>query len=278
MLIVSIAVPAAYGSKFLTGLPQTTLDTARYTFSSIAQGLAAIMGLLFISFVFVYERLERKFAELQDEIPNWISEINKSDLGVRINDLYGVDETTIREVLKPIFEGLKNSAANLVEEWTNIDSGGKPRHTEKDIANLVQNADRSFEAFAEMCSNLEKLDSAKKSLAFTGGSFFASIAPLALPFSFSLICLQLIDSMTSSQISKFSTITVIWSLYGFLWLVYIVWEWTRQSIETSIPARRPGAEDADLSERIKLARTYISGVRSADERLRKRRLDPKGGA
>lgn len=246
VLVISAAINIAYAFDLVSGLPMITEDTARYFFSASFQGLAAIMGLLFIAFVFVYERLERRVDDLRGGIPAIVEQIRGAGFSYRDGSL--LDEELLESLRTATSGTLRNYKMTFSEELKRLTTGEAPRWPIESFRGWEKNAHKLVKTCDAASSFFRELNSAEKKLGLAMTMLAESIAPLALPLIVSLSCLALIDMMSIVTVSELVVMTLVQAVYGFLWLLRQITNWTISSITRSITSQASIEFELDINE------------------------------
>jgi len=246
VLVISTTVNIAYAFDLFSSLPMITEDTARYFFSASFQGLAAIMGLLFIAFVFVYERLERRVDDLRGGIPAIVGQIRGA--GFSCGDGSRLDEGLLASLRTATGGTLANYRMTFSEELKRLTTGESPRWPIESFRGWEKNAHKLVETYDAASSFFSELRSAEKKLALAMTMLVESIAPLALPLIVSLSSLALIDMMSIVTVSELVVMTLVQAVYGFLWLLKQIMNWTVSSIVHTMPSQASFAHEPGINE------------------------------
>jgi len=206
---------------FLIKNQEMGIETAQFFASTIFQSLAALFGLIFISFFFAYERLERRHEENRKVIPYYCAALSNSFKLPIIR--YGIsDQGRLFMLLINCESKLKEDFNRLISDWDN--STKSPVKNDNMYSNLIERGDILKKELMDFIESLEFFNRFKSigfSMINTISIFFQMLATLIFPIIYSMSYLYSLDSMPVTDIAKNMFVIFQMTFIGMIWLILL---------------------------------------------------------
>lgn len=199
----------------------------KYFFSATFQGLAAILGLSFIGFIFVYERQEADVKQVHERLHN--DTLRMYDLGTGIPPMNFYDDERLLSNLTAIATSYGNSLKVVMAHSESIKPSAEIGPPPGDVKTAVKNLQRYDKVMGQVMIDLRWLHSAriaqKRSFLFFG----SAISPALVPLCGSIVLLTLSDGFSEESIAMTAGIlsVLFLSVYAIVRLVRSVVMWVR---------------------------------------------------
>jgi hypothetical protein len=223
--ILFILIMRKIDVSFLIIYQEMGRETAQFFVSTIFQSLTALFGLIFISFFFAYERLERKFDERRKAIPYYCTELSNS-IGVSITP-YGIsNQGRLFMMLLKCESKLKDDLRQLVNEWNTFSFmysvTSNPLFDQSTrLIERRENLENGLMTFNESLGFFNRFKSIGSSIVTTIMIFMTMFVVLLLPMIFSMSYLYSLDAISLSDLPGEMFIIYQLTFIGIVWVALL---------------------------------------------------------
>lgn len=195
-------------------------DVGKWFFSAVFQGVAAVIGLSFVAFVFIFERIERGINESNAALSK-----NQVDLSNRLNTFIESDSNpdNVDHVLTEVISQMQVQANLLHLEAEKIRRGGKSEWLKEVVKSKLDGSVLVWRNYANPTYisklNLDRLRGEQRG----NFSFMASsIASLLPALFFSIIFLAFIERLQENidTITGYIFLVLLLALYSIIRIVH----------------------------------------------------------